>query len=99
MKNALNRFRLIALLEGISFVVLLFIAMPLKYFADWPLAVKYTGWMHGVLFMLYIVALAHAALVYRWSFFKIVAAFIASLIPFGTFYLDSRLQKDVITYS
>lgn len=92
--STLGRFRLIAILEGISYLVLLGIAMPLKYFAHLPDAVKYTGWIHGVLFVLYIILLLKVWSQYRWSFSKAALAFIASLLPFGTFVLDSKLKKE-----
>lgn len=92
--SSLGRFRLIAITEGISYLVLLFIAMPLKYFADMPAVVKYTGWIHGVLFVLYMVALLQVWIQYRWKFGKVVMAFIASLLPFGTFVLDRRLKQE-----
>ena len=53
--STLSLFRKVAVAEGISYIALIFIAMPLKYFANMPLAVKYTGWAHGVLFMFYVV--------------------------------------------
>ena len=92
--STLGRFRLIAILEGISYLVLLGIAMPLKYFVHLPDAVKYTGWIHGVLFVLYIILLLKVWSQYRWSLSKTVMAFIASLLPFGTFVLDSKLKKE-----
>ena len=61
LKTPLGRFRAVALAEGLSFVVLLFIAMPLKYALGLPLAVKYVGWAHGLLFVLYPVVGALAA--------------------------------------
>lgn len=83
-----------ALLEGISYIVLLFIAMPLKYLANQPLAVKYTGWAHGVLFVAYMVLLVLVWAEYKWSFKKVTFAFVASLLPFGTFVLDKRLKEE-----
>ncbi len=94
--KALQIFRKIALAEGISFLVLLFIAMPLRKFAGIPEAVKIVGWLHGVLFIAFIISLAYVAWRLRWSFVKIVLAFIASLIPFGTFLLDRNLKHEVI---
>lgn len=94
VRDSLSRFRLVALLEGISFLVLLFIAMPLKYMADIPEAVKVVGWLHGVLFVAYIFALISVSLDRSWSFGKVVLAFVASLIPFGTFWLDARLKRE-----
>ena len=89
----LKRFRLIALLEGISYLLLLFIAMPIKYWLDEPIVVKYVGMGHGVLFILFIIILAVASIQYKWKLPFITFAFIASLIPFGTFYLDVKLKK------
>lgn len=90
----LGRFRLVAISEGISFVILMFIAMPLKYFADMPKPVTYVGWIHGVLFVLYILALITVKISRNWNFKKTVVAFIASLLPFGTFILDKSLRKE-----
>jgi len=92
--SVLHRFRVIGILEGISYLVLLFIAMPLKYVAGKPELVKYVGWAHGVLFVLFGLALLHVWIVRRWSFLKAVGAFIASLLPFGTFVLDKRLRRE-----
>lgn len=92
--STLGRFRLVAIVEGISYLILLGIAMPLKYFAELPEAVKYTGWAHGVLFVLYMGLLLKVWIQYRWRFGKVVLAFIASLLPFGTFVLDSKLKKE-----
>lgn len=92
-KTPIGRFRAVGLYEGISYLVLLAIAMPLKYYADFPQAVKIVGMLHGILFVLYMLALAHVILVHRWNIVKILGAIIASLIPFGTFVLDARLRK------
>ncbi|MFE8602639.1 DUF3817 domain-containing protein [Archangium violaceum] len=95
LKNtSLGRFRAIALLEGLSFVLLLFIAMPLKYLAGMPLGVKVVGWAHGMLFVLYLLFLVEVAVVHRWPLVRILGAFIASLVPFGTFVLDARLRRE-----
>ena len=93
-KTDIGRFRLTAISEGISFIVLLFIAMPLKYFADMPEAVKYVGWVHGLLFVLYILALITVKITLNWNFKKTMIAFLASLLPFGTFILDKSLRKE-----
>ena len=94
MNSIVNRLRVTGIYEGISYIVLLFIAMPLKYFADIPKAVTYVGWAHGVLFVLFLMTLLHVWITVRWSFKKITLAFIASLVPFGTFYLDKKLRED-----
>lgn len=90
----LGKFRLIALLEGTSYLFLLCVAMPLKYYFGFELAVKYTGWMHGVLFVAYCLFLLIVWKQYKWSFKKAVIAFIASLIPFGTFVFDKQLKNE-----
>lgn len=90
----LKRFRQVAVLEGISYLLLLFIAMPLKYFAGMPEAVKYTGWAHGVLFMLYAVMLVQCWQSYNWKFGKAALIFIASLLPFAPFIVDRRLKEE-----
>ncbi|WP_289137644.1 DUF3817 domain-containing protein [uncultured Brevibacillus sp.] len=94
MNTPLGRFRVIGILEGISYLVLLGIAMPLKYFLDVPAAVKIVGALHGLLFVLYILALVHVTLKNRWSIIRVIGAFIASLLPFGNFVLDARLKKE-----
>ncbi len=94
LKTALGRFRAVALAEGLSFVALLFIAMPLKYAAGMPLPVKYTGWAHGLLFVLYLFTLMEVAIAHRWSIVRVLGAFVASLLPFGTFVLDARLRRE-----
>ncbi|KZE51708.1 hypothetical protein AV540_12645 [Brevibacillus parabrevis] len=94
MNTALGRFRVIGIIEGISYLVLLLIAMPLKYYLDFPDAVKVAGSLHGLFFVLYILALVHVTFKNRWSILKVIMAFIASLLPFGNFVLDARLKKE-----
>ncbi|MBP1155907.1 MULTISPECIES: DUF3817 domain-containing protein [unclassified Paenibacillus] len=94
LKTPLGRLRLIALYEGISYLVLLLIAMPLKYFADLPMAVSIVGALHGLLFVLFLIAVAHVMFVHRWSVLRGIGALIASLVPFGTFVLDVQLKRD-----
>ncbi len=93
LKNTIGRLRIIGFLEGVSFLVLLFIAMPLKYMANLPLAVKITGMAHGLLFVLYILYVVMAKIEYNWSAKKSVLAFVASLVPFGTFWADAKLFR------
>ena len=92
--TSIGRLRLAGITEGISFLLLLLVAMPLKYFADLPEAVKITGWIHGLLFILYIIALINVRFSLRWSLMRMLVAFIAALIPLGTFLMDSRLRKE-----
>lgn len=94
LKTPLGRFRAVALLEGLSFIVLLFIAMPLKYLAGMPMAVRVVGMAHGLLFVLYLFALMEAAIALRWNIVRVLVAFGASLVPFGNFLLDARLRRE-----
>ena len=93
-KSTVGRMRLIGMLEGVSFLLLMGIAMPLKYFAGMPEAVKYTGWAHGLLFIGYGLANLNALLAGRIAFKDSVIAFVASLIPFGPFFVDGRFADD-----
>ncbi|WP_210463616.1 DUF3817 domain-containing protein [Rufibacter roseolus] len=90
----LNRFRSIAILEGISWLVLLLVAMPIKYLAGIKEPVKYVGWAHGLLFTLFVILLLQVWVKYKWTFGKVVIAFVASFIPFGTFILDKKLGNE-----
>ena len=92
--TSIGRLRLAGITEGSSFLLLLLVAMPLKYFADVPEAVKIIGWIHGLLFILYVIALINVRFSLRWSLMRTIVAFLASLIPFGTFLMDSRLRKE-----
>jgi integral membrane protein len=94
LKTAIGRLRVIGLAEGISFLVLLGIAMPLKYAAGMPMAVRVVGSIHGGLFVLFVGALLLAARAHRWSLSRVAGAFVASLVPFGTFVLDASLRRE-----
>ena len=90
----INLYRKTALIEGISYLILLFIAMPLKYFFEIPDAVKYFGWIHGLLFLVFFVILVIAAIKYRWSLLRIGIYLIGSVLPFVPFYLDKKLKAE-----
>ena len=92
--SAIGRLRMAGIAEGISFVTLLFIAMPLKYLAGDPRLVLYVGWVHGLLFMLYLLALVTVKINLEWKFKKTSLSFLASLIPFGTFIMDKSWRKE-----
>jgi len=94
--SAMGFFRLIGMLEGLSFLVLLGIAMPLKYYADMPLAVTWVGMAHGVLFILYILAILAVLILKQLSVGKSLLAVLAAFIPFGPFILDYRLRKETV---
>ena len=92
MKNPIPFLRRVALIEAVSFLVLLGIAMPLKYLAGQPLAVKIFGWAHGILFVVFGFALLRALLVARWPIGRAATVFIAALLPFGPFVIDRRMR-------
>lgn len=94
--RSIARLRRIGLAEGVSFLVLLGIAMPLKYWAGMPMAVKIVGWAHGGLFVLLVLALAHAKMQARWSIGYAAMIFLAALLPFGPFVIDRRLQREQV---
>lgn len=85
--------RTLGIIEGISYILLLFVAMPLKYMADMPMGVKILGRIHGGLFVLFVLALVWAVARRGWSFERAAMAFGASIVPFGTFIMDLR-DKD-----
>ncbi|WP_438021032.1 DUF3817 domain-containing protein [Sorangium sp. So ce315] len=95
--TALRQLRLVAIVEGVSYILLLFIAMPLKYLADLPLAVRIVGSAHGLLFVLFLVALLRAAVARQWSLGRSSLAFVSSIVPFGTFVFDRSLQREIAT--
>lgn len=93
MTDPVPLLRRLGLVEGISFLVLMFIAMPLKYMAGQPLAVVITGWIHGVLFTLFCLALLRVKLVAKWPVKRCALVFIAALLPFGPFVIDRRMTE------
>ena len=86
--------RKVGILEGISLLVLLFVAMPLKYIWGEPIAVKIVGWLHGFLFVLFMLLVLRAYDQKGWPFKKVIYAFIAAFLPFGTFVFDKRLKEE-----
>jgi len=94
MHRRVKMFAKVALVEGISYVLLVGIAMPLKYFFDFPYAVKVVGWAHGVLFMLYGILLILCWIEYKWSLTRVVLYFIASLLPFVPFIVERNLKRE-----
>lgn len=94
LKTSIGRLRLVGLIEGISFLVLLGIAMPLKYMYAMPLAVRIVGSLHGALFIVYMYALLQVMMERKWNIARTATAFISSLLPFGTFVFDAQLKKE-----
>jgi integral membrane protein len=89
-KTALGKFRIVAFLEGCSFL-LFGLTMPLKYLLHIPQPNYVVGTIHGALFLLYVLLLCNVAYFNKWKISKIFKSFAASLIPFGTFYADKRI--------
>jgi integral membrane protein len=96
LKTKIGQLRIVAFLEGISLLVLVFIGMPLKYWLSSPTMVKTMGPIHGVLFLLFVVSTIGVAVNQNWSFktttWKVL---LSSFIPFGTFYIDKKILREI----
>jgi len=88
----IDRIRTVGKIEAVSFLLLLGVAMPLKYLVGIPMAVKIVGWGHGVLFMALCGLLLHAVSAAALSLRTAAMAFVAALLPFGPFVIDQRLR-------
>ena len=86
--------RYVSLVEGISVLVLFFIAMPLKYIWDLPIWVKYAGTIHGVLFVLFMVVILIHMIQYKWSLKFAFQLFLSSLVPFGFVWADKKFKEN-----
>ena len=91
--SELKKFLYINKIEGISFILLLFIAMPLKYYFGHPLATKIAGSIHGILFVIFIWQLYRAKVSSNFSQKETALYFLLSLIPFGSFYTDTSIKQ------
>jgi len=89
-----NTFRLIAFLEGTSYLLLLFIATPVKYFGEDPSYVKMLGMPHGILFMIYVILAFMLKAPEKWNGKTFGIVLLASILPFGTFYIDKKYLKN-----
>ena len=87
--------RILGNIEGISYLLLLGVAMPMKYYFEIPMAVKIVGMAHGVLFVAYCLLLAACMKKFIWTLKFGAYLFIATLIPFGTFVTDRKLRNKV----
>jgi integral membrane protein len=96
--NLIRRFRMTALAEGSSFLLLLFVAMPMKYVMGMPRVVTVVGAIHGILFLAYVAQLAMLRTKHQWDNKFSFYAFLASLLPFGPFIFDRHLcEKESAT--
>ena len=93
MTNPVHFLRICGLIEAVSYMLLVGIAMPLKYLWQMPMAVRIVGLIHGILFIAFCIALLRAALAARWPFGRSALVFLASLLPFGPFLLDGRMKQ------
>lgn len=94
MADPTREVRITGILEGISFLVLLFVAMPLKYLAGMPIAVRIVGTVHGLLFIAFVWTVARARTRCGWPARRVAEALVASLLPFGPFVLDRKLRAE-----
>lgn len=93
-RSPIGRLRIIGLVEGVSTLLLFFVAMPLKYLASRPEPVRVVGTIHGGLWVLFIAAAVHVAVIRKWSPGRAAVAFVASVLPFGTFVFDRSLRRE-----
>lgn len=89
----INIFRIIAFLEGLSYILLLFVAVPIKYFAENPFFVKILGMPHGILFLLYLSITFALRTEIQWFKENFISILVASIIPFGTFAIEKKIRK------
>lgn len=94
LKTSLGRLRVVGYWEGASFLVLLLVAMPLKYFAGWPQGVRVVGMAHGILFILYVWAALQAAMERDWPWKRTAAVLVASVLPAGPFVVDAKILRE-----
>ena len=93
MNRAVHFLRIVGLTEAVSYMLLVAVAMPLKYIWGQPKAVSVIGMIHGILFVLFCIALARATIAAKWPFSRAALLFVASLLPFGPFLLDGRMKQ------
>ncbi len=91
------QFRAVSLLEGVSYLLLLGVAVPVKYLLHEPVMVRVLGRVHGALFVLFVLALVRAAAAGEWRASRSVTAFVASVVPFGAFWFERKLRAEGAT--
>ncbi len=94
LKTNIGRLRLLAWLEGISFLLLIGIGMPLKYMYEMPTPNLVIGMAHGILFIVYCLWVIIVRTEQKWGFKKTFLALFASILPFGTFVADAKIFKN-----
>ena len=93
MKSHLGRLRIVAFLEGISFLLLMFVAVPMKYMGGYTHATQEIGMAHGVLFVLYVLMVIPVQYELKWKPMTTALVLLASILPFGTFVAESKIFK------
>ena len=96
VRGALIRYRVIAWVVGVMLLLLVFVAMPLKYFADNPSAMDVIGPLHGFLYMVYLVGTFDLFRRVRWSFPRLVVMALAGTIPFLSFYAERKTSHELL---
>lgn len=91
--DVLKTYRLVSVLEGVSLLLLFGIAMPLKYLFDSPLMVEIVGMLHGLLFIAYVLFSISYKYKVNWKYSQLAIVLVASILPFGTFYVDKKYLK------
>jgi integral membrane protein len=92
--SEVGQFRLVSLLEGLSYIVLVGVAVPLKYLAHDPSWVRVLGRVHGALFVLFVLALARAATAAPWTFSRVALAMGSSMVPFGALWFEREMRRE-----
>ncbi|ASB90986.1 DUF3817 domain-containing protein [Bacillus sonorensis] len=92
LQTPIGRLRAMGFIEGMSLLILLFVAMPLKYWAGYPMAVTIVGSLHGGLFIIYLIVLLYVTFTLRWSLKWPAAGLVVAFIPFGNFLYDRGLK-------
>ncbi len=90
--SALGRFRIISAIEGLSYLLLVFIAMPIKYIGENPYPVKILGMIHGVLFIIFMISLFEVKIKEKWNTGLMFQLFVLSLIPFGALLIERKVK-------
>jgi len=93
LNDPLARLRMVGMMEGASFLLLLGIAMPLKYLAGYPQMVSVVGMIHGALFLLFVAAVVQVSVEKRWPPRRVLAGLASSVLPFGPFVFDAHLRR------
>ena len=94
LKSSIGRLRITGYLEGISFLLLLGVAMPMKYMYGIPEATKVIGMVHGIFFILYVIFLFEVRSDHKWGIRTTLLSFIAAFLPCGTFIADVKIFRD-----